>query len=371
MLKELNSSIRIIIVSSLILALILPSATSAELIFPTDTKEFVIDEADVLTQTEVDTLTEDLLGLFNDWETEIVVVIIESTAHYQIPDQLSDNSSNENSNNSTNGTSDNSTNGTSNNTSNETSNNTSNESMMELQDFSEALFDEWRVGDQKWKDGILLVLSINQSEDDYKWWFVTGIFWDEYWVFDGVGATSDSNIDAEDWSTALSIITDDLVTAVDDFWYENDGYVDPPANQQANDEANIEISGVDSLIGTAICLGVLVVAVVIIVLISRAGGGGGGFTSRFRNTGYNQGGYGYNQGFGHNEQHVYHHHDNHQSNNQPAPSKSRKSSSGGCSRGGSSRGSSSRGGGSSGGSSRGSSGGSSRSGGRSGGRKRR
>ena len=54
MLKELNSSIRIIIVSSLILALILPSATSAELIFPTDTKEFVIDEADVLTQTEVE-----------------------------------------------------------------------------------------------------------------------------------------------------------------------------------------------------------------------------------------------------------------------------------------------------------------------------
>ncbi|MBT4069997.1 MAG: TPM domain-containing protein, partial [Euryarchaeota archaeon] len=164
----------------MILALTVPNAASAELLFPTDTKKFVIDEAGVLTQTEVETLTEDLLLIYNEWETEIVVVIIESTAHYQVPDQLSDNSTNGTSDNSSNGTSDNSSNGTSDNSSNETID----EPMMGLQDFSEALFDEWQVGDQEWKDGILLVLSINQSEDDYKWWFNTGIFWDDYWVFD-------------------------------------------------------------------------------------------------------------------------------------------------------------------------------------------
>ncbi len=290
-----------------------------------------------------------------------------------MPDQLSDNSTNGTSDNSTNGTSNNSTNGTSDNS----TNGTSEEPMMGLQEYSEALFDEWQVGDQEWKDGILLVLSINQSEDDYKWWFVTGIFWDKYWVFNDIGATADDNVDAKDWSTALSIITDDLVTAVDDFWYENDGYVDPPSEngEVLGDDYSVD-GGIGTLVGAIVCFGLIAVVIVVVVLLSRSSGGGGGVSGGFRNTGYNQGGYGYNQGFGHNEQHVYHHHDNHQSNNQPAPSKSRKSSSGGSSRGGSSRGGSSRGGGSSGGSSRGSSGGSSRSGGsrgggRSGGGRRR
>jgi len=285
-LKEINSSIKILIASCLILALTVPNAASAELLFPTDTNKFVIDEADVLTQTEEDALSEDLAWLEgNDgWGTEIVVVIIESTAHYQMPDQLSDNSTNGTSDNSTNGTSDNSTNGTSNNSTNGTSDNstngTSEEPMMGLQEYSEALFDEWQVGDQEWKDGILLVLSINQSEDDYKWWFVTGIFWDKYWVFNDIGATADDNVDAKDWSTALSIITDDLVTAVDDFWYENDGYVDPPGEKLGEDYS---LDGAaDTLLGTIVCLGLIVAVVVVVVLVSRSRGGSsrGGGSSR-------------------------------------------------------------------------------------------
>ena len=122
----MNSFFKILIASCLILALTVPNAASAELLFPTDTKKFVIDEVDVLTPTEEDALSEDLLWLADEWGTDIVVVIIESTAHYQIPDQLSNNSSDSISNNSTNETSNNSTNGTSNNTSNETSNNSTN-----------------------------------------------------------------------------------------------------------------------------------------------------------------------------------------------------------------------------------------------------
>ncbi|MCS5534069.1 MAG: TPM domain-containing protein, partial [Candidatus Poseidoniaceae archaeon] len=119
--KELNSSIRIIIVSSLILALILPNAASSEIVFPTDTNKFVIDEANVLSQADEDLLSEELIWLAgNDgWGTEIVVVIIESTAQYELNDETSNNTSNETSNNTSNETS--------NNTSNETSNNTSNE----------------------------------------------------------------------------------------------------------------------------------------------------------------------------------------------------------------------------------------------------
>ena len=228
--KEMNSSIKSIIASCLILVLMLPSAASSELILPTDTNKFVIDEAGVLSQTDEDLLTVDLQWLADEWGTDIVVVVIESTAHYQSND---DNSGD---------TTDNNTNGTGNGSTNQTID----EPMMELKEFSEALFDDWGVGNQEWQDGILLVLSINQSSDDSNWWFVTGNFWEEYWVFNGVGATSDDSNDAGNWTELLLIITDDLVTAVDEFWIENDGYVYPPEDQSDTDSTEPEMICVDA-----------------------------------------------------------------------------------------------------------------------------
>ena len=190
----MNSSVKSIIVSCLILALILPSAASSELILPTDTNKFVIDEAGVLSEADEDLLTVDLQWLADEWGTDIVVVIIESTAHYQSDYDTSEETTNDTSNqtsgnnSSENNTSDNSTSGNNtggNNTNANNSNTTTNsdEPMMELKDFSEALFDEWGVGNQEWQDGILLVLSINQSSDDSNWWFIMGIFWFFYFVF--------------------------------------------------------------------------------------------------------------------------------------------------------------------------------------------
>ena len=92
----MNSSIKIIIVSCLILALMLPSAASSELIFPTDTNQFVIDEAGVLSPADEDLLTIDLRWLADEWGTEIVVVVIESTAHYQSNDDTSEDITNTN-----------------------------------------------------------------------------------------------------------------------------------------------------------------------------------------------------------------------------------------------------------------------------------
>ncbi len=104
--KEMNSSIKSIIVSCLILALMLPSAASSELILPTDTNQFVIDEAGVLSEADEDLLTIDLRWLADEWGTDIVVVVIESTAHYQSSDDTSgdttDNNTNDTSNESTN-----------------------------------------------------------------------------------------------------------------------------------------------------------------------------------------------------------------------------------------------------------------------------
>ena len=112
--KEMNSSIKIIIVSCLILALMLPSAASSELILPTDTNQFVIDEAGVLSEDDEDLLTIDLQWLADEWGTEIVVVVIESTAHYQSNDDTSGElvTTNTSSNNTTNGTGNETTNGT-------------------------------------------------------------------------------------------------------------------------------------------------------------------------------------------------------------------------------------------------------------------
>jgi len=228
----------------------LPSAASSELILPTDTNKFVIDEAGVLSEADEDLLTEDLQWLADEWGTDIVVVVIESTAHHQSSDDTSGDTTNSTGNETNNGTGNETSNGTGNETNNGTGNETNNETMdepmMELQDFSEALFDEWAVGNQEWQDGILLVLSINQSSDDSNWWFITGNFWEDYWVFNGVGATSDDSNDAGDWTELLLIITDDLVTAVDEFWIENDGYVYPPEDQSNTDSTEPEMICVDA-----------------------------------------------------------------------------------------------------------------------------
>jgi hypothetical protein len=384
MMKEMNSSVKIIIVSCLILALMLPSAASSELILPTDTNQFVIDEAGVLSEADEDLLTEDLQWLADEWGTEIVVVVIESTAHYQSNDDTSgdttDNNTNGTGNETTNGTGNETTNGTG----NETTNQTMDEPMMELKEFSEALFDDWGVGNQEWQDGILVVLSINQSSDDSNWWIVPGLLWEENCCYFGmVGATSDASNDAGNWTELLLIITDDLVTAVDDFWYENEGYVYPPEDQSNTGSTiykNVEWDGdIIPIIGGLVVCGFLLL--IIILLAGRGGGGGyygggggyyggGGGGGRWYNRGGN-GGYGYNNG---------HHGDHGQSHTPTAPSRksSRRSSSGGISRGGSSRGGispgrssggSSRGGGSRGGGSRGggSRGGGSRGGGSRGG----
>ena len=287
MLKEMSSSIKIIIVSCLILALTLPGAASSELILPTDTNKFVIDEAGVLTQADEDLLTIDLEWLAEEWGTDIVVVVIESTAHYQSSDSSNNTSSNNNTNGSDNGT----------------TNETVDEPMMELKQFSEILFDEWGVGNQEWQDGILVVLSINQSSDDSNWWFITGDFWEEYWVFNSVGATSDASNDAGDWTGLLLTITDDLVTAVDEFWYENDGYVYPPGDQSNTGSTNYEnVEWDGDIIPIIGCLAVGGFFLLIILLVGRGGGGnvyyggggGGGWYNRWR---YNRGGYGYNDGY--------------------------------------------------------------------------
>jgi hypothetical protein len=178
---------------------------------------------------------------------------------------------------------------------NETTNQTMDEPMMELKEFSEALFDDWGVGNQEWQDGILLVLSINQSSDDSNWWFVTGNFWEDYWVFNGIGATSDDSNDAGNWTELLLIITDDLVTAVDEFWIENDGYVYPPEDQSDTgytDFDDIEWDGeiIPIIVGLAVC------GFVLLIIIIRGGRGGGEYGGG--GGGYYGGGGGYYGGGG-------------------------------------------------------------------------
>ena len=332
-------------ISILIIAILFAPSVSAETTFPDDDNSFVIDDAEVLNESEEQDLEQISRELSDGWGTNVIVVIINSTADYQ----SSDNSEND------------SDNGTGNESSNQSS-----ESPLSVREFTEALYDEWRLDSgNEWKDGVLLLLSTNQS-GSWSWWYSLGCFWDDYmYVFDGVGSSADSNFDNGDWAGGLTIVSEDITFGIDDFWYENDGYVDPPQcerNSQQDDEYGIDdASAMDLIFGGICCLLAGGIVVGLIFLTSRAGNSGGpGFRQRFfRRGGYNDPYYD-PYGYGHSHTEVHHHHHN----NDSTPSSPSRQSRGG----GSSPSRRSSGGGRSGGGRSGGGGGGGRGGGGGGGR---
>ena len=256
-----------------------------------------------------------------------------------------------------------------------------NDTNMSLNEYTTLLFDEWQVGDQEWKDGLLIVLAVNQSGEGYDWAYTGGDFWQEYsdvlerWesklpnsIFNDL---NDSN-----WAEALEPMVDLLAEDVREFWYQNP-YIEPEPGDWMSPpilEGSPEVEGGESALGEVLlsmvcCLGVPGVVVAMIVMFR-----GNSSTRSNQHVHYNGNQNGWNQNNGYHpgnqggyQQNNYYMGDNSppQSNNPSTRSKSTSSSrSGGSSR---SSGSSSR---SSGGSSR-SRGGSSRSrGGRGGGGRR-
>jgi len=286
-----------------IIVLLTPNIASAELSFPNDTNSFVIDEVNALNESQELEIFQLSEGLNEYWGTEVVVVIINSTSYYESDDN----------------------------------------STISLSNYGLELFKEWGIGDQEWKDGVLVILATNQS-GAWEWRIENGEFWDLYLDFSSIGFAADNELDEGNWFNGLKIITEEIIIDIEEFWEYNDGFVEPPSS-------NLEPFGLGESSGSGLAsilfLGIIGV-VILVIIISVSKGRGVSFLE-----GGNQ-----NNNFlfnrRNNVQHVYHHHDenfhsNHRTtSNRSAPRKSSRRSGGSSKRSSSSRrssgGKSSRGG---------------------------
>lgn len=266
-----------IFMTVLVASLFLFSSTvQSEITYPADDDSFIIDDVGVLNLTEAQELEQLSIDLSDGWGTDLVVVLIESTNNYT----------------------------------------TENDTNMSLAQYTIQLFDAWGVGNQEWKDGVLIVLAINQT-GSWEWSYEYGLFWQEYqYIFDEwydrIPDTVDEDMAAGDWANALYPLVEDLSWSIDDFWYENDGWVNPPTGQQdwssppvLDGQADGDLSSGDTLVGMVCCFGGLGVLGLIGFLLLRggSGGGGGGGRSNGRYYGGNNH-YAPNNHYGHHPQDV-------------------------------------------------------------------
>jgi len=193
------------------------------LTFPTDDNTFVIDAADALSAAEESNLEQLSVDLEAAWGTEIVIVVIGSVAAY-----ASDGDEN-----------------------------------VTGRYYTLKLFDRWDVGDQLWKDGILLVLATNQS-GSWDWWFEMGLFWDDTQAFGNIGAAADSHFDAGNWSDGLEIVLSDLVEGAESYWIENDGFLSPPSSGGDAD-------GMGSIVAAIFCLAIGLGGMIAVAVLFRGG----------------------------------------------------------------------------------------------------
>ena len=260
--------------TALVASLFLFSSTiAAEITYPVDDNSFVIDDVGVLNLTESQELEQLSIDLSDEWGTDIVVVLIESTDNYT----------------------------------------TENDTNMSLAQYTIQLFDAWGVGNQEWKDGVLIVLAINQT-GSWEWSYEYGLFWQEEYRYifdewyDRIPDSVDEDMAAGDWANALYPLVEDLSWSIDDFWYENDEWVEPPGEEQQqqqdwstgpmlNGQADDDVSAGGSILFIVGCFGVLVVLGLVGVLLLRGGSGGGGGRSNGRY-------YGGNNHYGHHPQDV-------------------------------------------------------------------
>jgi len=326
-----RSSLRLLMTAFVVGLFLFSTTITAEITYPVDDNSFIIDDVGVLNSTEEGELEQLSIDLSDGWGTDIVVVLIESTNNYT----------------------------------------TENDTNMSLAQYTIQLFEEWGVGNQEWQDGVLIVLATNQT-GSWEWSYEYGFFWQEEYSYvfeewdDRIPESVDDDMDAGNWTDALYYLVDDLALSIDDFWYENDGWVDPPAADftttptlDGQDTDSPPLTAGESLITLVCCFGGLGIVGLVVFGIARSGGGGGGGSGgRWnRNGGWGNNQYGYPNDVGYQENNYYIGNGNNapvQNHQPPSGGSSPSRSSGGGSSRGSSGGSSSR---SSGGSSRGSNGG--------------
>lgn len=351
---NMRRSLQIFLTVSIVSLFLLSSTVQSEVTYPEDSGIYISDEADVLNLTEKQQLNQISDDLEYETGTVMVLVTIESSTNYT----------------------------------------SERDANMSLGDYAGNLFDEWKVGDQDYRDGILILIATNQSGNGYDWAYTGGDHWLEYWDVieqwdQDLPDSFYSNLNDSNWSSALIPMLESLDEVVQNFWFENPGiepfpsepapFTTPPTLDGASD-AGGEASLADSIVGIVVCFGCLGLPIIGLVFLNRRGGGnvsvGGGGNNWGRQNRWGNNQHGYPQQGGYQENNHYYGNDfnnpqnQNQTQNLPPPSSGGESSrsssssrSGGSSRGGGSRSGGSSRGGSSGRGGGGRSGGSRRSGG--------
>ena len=187
MLSVWRYSLPLLIVALLSASVLAPEARS-EVTYPEDSNIFIVDDVDALTLDEKRDINQVCDDLEYDTGTVLVAIIINSTADYT----------------------------------------SGNDSNMSLGEFSEGLFDEWKIGDQDYRDGLLLVIATNQSGDGYDWVYTGGDHWLEYWYVleewdEDLPDSVFTDLNNSNWSSAIMPMVTSLSDDVEEFWFENPG----------------------------------------------------------------------------------------------------------------------------------------------------
>lgn len=280
---NMRRPLQIALTVSVVCLFLFSSTTTAEITYPVDDNSFVLDDIGVLNSTEEGELEQLSIDLSDGWGTDIVLVIIESTNNYT----------------------------------------TENDTNMSLAQYTIQLFDALAVGNQEWQDGVLIVLATNQT-GSWEWSYEYGLFWQEEYRYvfdewyDRIPGTVDDDLAAGNWTDALYYLVDDLSWSIDDFWYENDGWVNPPEPVQNQDwstpptlgeQSDGEMSFGDALVSMAICFACMGLPILGLVFLIRRGGGNNVSVDRGRNWGrqnnWDNNQYGYPQQGGYQENNHY------------------------------------------------------------------
>jgi hypothetical protein len=248
--------LRILAVFCLLIALTAPLHANAAITYPVDFNKFIVDETNMLDESELNILEDISYDLYDEWGTEVLMVMINSTADYETE-------------------------------------NTSNTSTV---DFTIGLFDEWKLYESEYDDTILMVLATNQS-GNWSLAVETGAYWLDNGDFNDIGIDADAYFDSESWFPGMRILLQDMTDMVD-WWLCGDECeqmantgIPTPVSTDPNAQAE-ELSMVEGMM----CMGFLVVLVLVAFFVFRSGGNGG----YYGGGGGWRGGWGYRRGYSNN-----------------------------------------------------------------------
>jgi hypothetical protein len=199
---------------------------------------------------------------------------------------------------------------------------------LSLGTYAGMMFDEWEIGDQEYRDGLLIILAVNQSGNGYDWAYTGGDHWQEYWGVlksweDKLDDSIFEQLNESNWMDSLNTMMHQLSDNVVAFWDENpniepfgfdggnfDDWSTKPVLEGADDEEDVYASSLgEGLISLVSCFGCLGVLGLLFFALNRGSNGRFSRGNTQYHPNYNGGGYhphnGYHPNGGYQQNNYY------------------------------------------------------------------